>query len=230
MPKRLVSAVLAAAAVVSLLGGSAATVSATNTPLLTAPTGTPAAVGSSIIGTAGETNLSGTSGGGIFECASSTLSGEVTKNSSGNFEAKITTATLVGDGGVMVGEPDKECTGLVTSAVTATPPWCLRSTTVMRTDEFQIRGGQCSEAAKPIIFHLVTTGFGTCTYERSASSPIAGSFRTHPEQAIFSVTSTAAGSGLTRSSSSSSLCPASGVLELVFALENGAAQPAYLDG
>ena len=52
----------------------------------------------------------------------------------------------------------------------------------MAEDEVQIRGGKCSEAARPIRF-INDAGLFTCTYERTGA--MVGTVTTHPEDAIF---------------------------------------------
>jgi len=230
MYKKLITACIALVAFTALAIGPASA-SATNTPRLTAPAGTTAAVGSTIIGTAGKTTFKETGGNTILTCESATLTGTVATNSGGNVEGTISSSTFVGSANPVGSEPDNACTGLFNASVTATTPWCLRSTTTMATDEFQVRGGACNEATKTLVFHLVTNSIGTCTYERTAATgPIKGTFTTSPANAELTVTSTASGSGFTRSSISPLLCPSSGVLQMNFALENKSNQAAVIDG
>jgi hypothetical protein len=228
MHKKLITACMALVAFAALAIGPASA-SAENKPSLTAPAGTVAAVGSTIVGTAGETKLLDTSGNTVFKCTGAKMSGEVTKNSSGNVEGNITTATFVGSKEPIAGEPDKACEALFDFSVTATTPWCLRSTTSMGTDVFNVRGGKCSEAVKAIVFHLVLGPETTCTYERSAATgPITGTFTTNRSPAPLTVNATAAGSGFTKTSGSP-FCPNSTVLQMTFTLENGAGTSAAID-
>jgi len=150
------------------------------------------------------------------------MTGTVAINGGGNVEETISSVTVVGLQALIGGEPDKACPGLFIFSVTATTPWCLRSTPTMATDQFQGRGGACNEATKTIVFLLGTGSIGTCTYERTAATgPIKGIFTTTTSPATLTVTSTAAGSGFTRSSPSSALCPTSMVLKMSFTLEKG---------
>jgi len=230
MHKKFITACLALVAFAAMAIGPASA-SATNTPLLTAPAGTTAAVGSSIVGTSVKPVFKETGGNTILTCESATMTGTVATNSGGNVEGTISSSTFVGSQTPIGTEPDKACTGLFNASVTATTPWCLRSTTNMVTDEFQVRGGACNEATKTIVFHLVTNTIGTCTYERtSATGPIKGTFVTSPSTATLTVTATSAGSGFTKSATSSAFCPSSGVLNMSFALENGSGQAAVIDG
>lgn|GEM_PF-647276 len=229
MPRKLISTLLGIAALASLAGPAIA--SATNTPTLTVPTGTDAALGTKLVGTSADPTLLGTGGETILTCASATLTGELTKNSGGIVEGSITSATFVGTEPPVGAEPDKACVGVFTASVTATLPLCARATTTMNTDEFQIRGGKCPEAAKAIVFHLYVSFDPTkpCTYERAASSPITGTFSTHPSDAVLTVTATAAASGFTRVAGSF-LCPSSVILKMSATLESESVQPAYIDG
>jgi hypothetical protein len=230
MPKKLITACMALVAFAAPALGSASA-SATNTPSLTAPAGTVAAVGSTIVGTSVDPLFLGTEGTSLFTCVSAKLTGEVTKNSGGNVEGNITSATFVGSKEPITPEPDKACTGIFNASVTATTPWCLRSTTTMKTNEFQLRGGKCSEAAKTIVIHLVAAAPAiTCTYERTtATGPITGTSTTLGSPAIVAFHETSAGSGFVRSAGSSAFCPSSITLRLTFTLENGSGQAAVLD-
>lgn len=229
MKTKLLTACMALVAFAALAIGPA-TASATNSPLLTLPTGTVAALGTKIEGTAGVTKLTNTSGGTTLECVSATMTGEITKNTTGSVEGTITSATFVGSTEPVGGEPDKACEGFASASVTAITPWCLRSTSAMATDEFQVRGGKCSEAAKKIEFKMVTS-LTTCSYERAATSPVTGTFTTHPTAAKLSVTSNAAGSGFTGAAGNSFICPTSGFLDMEFSLtsDDGKATPAFID-
>jgi hypothetical protein len=228
MHKKLITACMALVAFAALAIGPASA-SATNTPLLTAPAGTTAAVGSSIVGTAGNTFLLDTSGNQVLSCEIATMTGEITKNTGGNVEGNINSAKFVGSQPAIGTEPDKACTAWFNMSYTVTTPWCLRSTTTMVTDEFQIRGGKCSEASKSIVFHQVTE-VGTCTYERSAATgPIKGTFTTGSSPASLTVTATAAGSGFAKTAGPF-VCPSSAVLNMTFTLENGSGQAAVIDG
>lgn len=229
MKTKLITACMALIAFAALTVGPT-TASATNSPLLTMPTNTAPVAGTLIKGTAGVTKLTSTPGGTILECNSATMTGEITKNVTGTVEGNITLATFVGTTEPIGSEPDDACEGFSPASITAVTPWCLRSTTAMATDEFQVRGGKCSEAAKKIEFKMVTSPV-TCVYERAVGSPIKGSFTTHPTAAKLTVENNSAGSGFTGASTNSFLCPASGFLDMEFTLESddGKATPAYID-
>jgi len=228
MYRKLILAAMALASFAALMVGPASA-SATNTPTLTVPANTDAAIGTKILGTASDTALLNTDGSTSLTCTTGIMTGEVTKNSGGNVEGNITSARFFGDGPVNH-NVEEECTGFVNANITATTPWCLRSTTTMKTDEFQVRGGKCSEAAKSIVFHMITTGFGTCTYERTAATgPVTGTFNTNAN-AVLTVNATSAGSGFNKTSGSI-FCPSSGMLQMSFSLEShdGKASPAVID-
>lgn len=154
---------------------------AANSPEVTYPTGTRLAVGTKIKGeNIGEPHM--TFNLGTLYCSFFRLTGTLTKNSGGEFEANIETAEASGTGAT--GACTNPKTGTMTwtfSNITNGVPWCLRSTPAMAEDEVQIRGGKCSEAARPI--GIVEDGFG-CNLERS--SVLVGTLKTDPEGAIVS--------------------------------------------
>jgi hypothetical protein len=216
MYRKVITACLAVAALAAF--ALPATASAKNTPTLTDPAGH-VAVGALIQGTnVGETFLRATDGSVIQQCTTAVMTGSVHKNTGGNVEGNITSAVFGGTGGKVASEPAAECTGIVDSSITTSAGWCLQSTTGFATHEFRVRGGICSVAAKPITFTMVTTGIGTCHYERAAGSAITGKYTTGAGGTL-SVTASSAGSGFTRVSPSGFFCPASGYLEMTFAME-----------
>jgi hypothetical protein len=121
-----------------------------------------------------------TSSFGTFECTTAITTGELIKNTTGTVEGNITSAKVGGTGPPQPGAEEPECTtqsflgGDTTftwNTATNGLPWCLRSVSTMASDEFQVRGGKCSEASRAIRFALDVTNIGTCTYERSAAMP-----------------------------------------------------------
>jgi hypothetical protein len=190
----------------------------------------------------------------LTECTTAKLTGTLTKNSAGTIEADITTATFFGGGGVFNGM--EECKGINifpnftvttngtdpvgtrlegTEDVENGTPYCLRSTPAMATDEFQLRGGTCTEAARKITFIFDTTPFfenepnRECKYERAASEPIKGTFTTHPEDAVLSL-APGPNTKFKGEISNNILCPASGTLEMKFTMETDsvATSPVYI--
>jgi hypothetical protein len=154
---------------------------AANSPEVTYPTGTRLAVGTKIKGqNVGEPHM--TFNLGTLYCSTFNVTGTLAKNTVGEVEADIETAEATGTsaGGACTNPK----TGTMTwtfSSITNGVPWCLRSTPTMAEDEVQIRGGKCSEAARPI--RIVEDGFG-CILERS--SAMVGTLKTDPETAVVS--------------------------------------------
>ena len=97
----------------------------------------------------------------------------------------------------------------------------------MEPDEFQVRGGLCSEAAREIRFILDSTTAGECTYGRTAA--IVGKYKTDTlvdenSDAIMTITTqefTKKAGGI--------LCPSIGRLDMSFTLETdkSPAEPLY---
>ena len=169
---------------------------AVNEATVTHPTGTTAATPLNIIGTNKETNgtyvISTLTDGNqniLAQCTTATLTGTLTKNTHAAVEAEITSADFTGTPGV-VPHTTHCASSFGTITVTTNPatnglPWCLRSTNTMASDEVQVRGGKCSEAARPIRFILHSSVAGECTYQRTPA--VIGKYTTHPEDAIIHV-------------------------------------------
>jgi hypothetical protein len=171
MHKKLITACLA---VVALAAFALPAVSqAANNPLLTSPTGTAYSSTGKITGTnIGNTLLQSTAGATELTCTSAVLTGTLTANASGNVQGNVETATFTGTGG------SGGCTGFLTFTIDpGTLPWCLKSTSAMAEDEFQVLGGKCSEAAKKIEFTITGAG-GKCRYQATTTA-IKGKFTTH---------------------------------------------------
>lgn len=215
-----------------------ATASATNDPQITHPTGTLLSTATlpKIVGTqvGGFTRLWDTENKNVeLECTSATMTGELTKNSGGTVEGKITSAVFGGTGAKSATEPANECTATsiftvntsVTPQVSAAAPWCLRSTPTMVTDEFQVSSGTCGTNGK-LKFILAPTGVEACTYE--STGVVKGTYTTHPEDAILHIKPSQTTSGF-KKISGSFICPSSGQLEMSFTLEtDGTNQPLYI--
>jgi hypothetical protein len=160
-----------------------ATASAVNNPLITYPTGTLLSVGSKIKAQNLGLQLM-TVELGTLACSSFELTGTLKKNTAIEVEIEVEKAIAGGDaaGGACTAPgvfgPSMNWTfAIATNGL----PWCLRSTSAMAADEVQIRGGKCTEAARPIRF--IYDG-GGCAYERTA--PMVGTLTTHPEDAQIS--------------------------------------------
>ncbi|MGN6201343.1 MAG: hypothetical protein ACTHNY_02935 [Solirubrobacterales bacterium] len=209
--------------------------SATNDPDVTHPTGTllavshaaPAAITATNVG---ETLMTDINGNVLTRCNKAVMTGDLETNTgSGTVEATITSATFAGSGS-LASNGELECTGSFGNiTVTANPatnglPWCLRSTSTMVTDEFQIRGNGCTSASRPIRFVLDSTTAGECAYERSGAIP--GTFTTHPASA------SAAQLSISKVEfpriSGGFLCPSAGFLDMTFELETSSGSAIYI--
>lgn len=222
MTKKIILACMAVVAFAAFVVPASASAAA-NEPVLTeegvrvahATPGTPGPkirahlVGSSLLQETGGTTL--------FTCNSGEMTGEVTENTGGTVEGKITFAHFTGTGN------GNDCTGSfavlgvqtkVTTLVSEANPWCLSSTPLMLADEFQVT--KCGGGK--ITFILDVTGVGECKYE--ATGAIKGTYTTETTgDAILTVTSTSAASGFTLESGSAGACKTSGKLNMAFTLE-----------
>jgi hypothetical protein len=205
---------------------------ASASPQITHPTGTRLATEKKFLGTLGVSKFTDANGGALFECTSGAMTGTLTKNNGTEIEGNIESAAIAGtasEGG---------CTGFVigparvTTAVGNGVPWCLRANSAMNTDEFQIRGGKCSEASRAITL-VFDMGIGVnCAYERTVA--IKGSFTTDTTgDAILTTTGVGVtgeeDTGFTREGTNV-FCPMSGRFPFEFTLEtdSGTAEPLYL--
>lgn len=234
MSKKIIMACMALVALAAFALPAAA--SAANKPGLTHPTGTLLATGTKIVGKQlGSSFMYSTSGGAELECTSGTTTGTLLKNSGGTVEGEITSAVFGGTGALASGEPAPECTGLgfFTTNTSVTPqglPWCLKSTTLMAEDEFQITGGKCGGTPTKIEFKLLPTGFSECIYQATQTS-MKGTFTTDTTgDAIMTLTRSNSNSGFTKTAGGSFFCPTSSELEMKFTLEtdNANKEPLYI--
>jgi hypothetical protein len=146
------------------------------------------------------------------ECTGGELTGTVTSNTHTLAQGEITKAAFGGKPG---GTTTGHCKGIIgDTLVTVTSlPWCMSISAEAATDTFQLRGGKCSEASKPITFTLhITSIFGTISCHYARSSAITGTYHTHPNQAYGKVTKVE----FLRESTSDFGCPASGFLDQEF--------------
>jgi len=217
-----VCAAFAALAVFSVIPAAASA-----SPQLTAPTGTTAATGTKIQGT----NIGPIrfiASGLTVECSFGRLTGALTKNNGPEIEWTIESAVFQG---IVANE---QCTSTlgstgVTTSVGNGTPWCFRASNIAA-DEFQIRGNKCASVTRSITFALDVPG-AECKYERTtATGPIKGTFATHPEDAVISMTTV--GAQFAGESTNSFICPPSGGLEMKFTLETdpttGSSSPIYI--
>lgn len=197
---------------------------------LTSPTGTRAAVGTKVKATnVGVSKLMTDDGSTVLtECSTTTLTGEVIKNNGTEAEANITSVSAGGTGAVFNGS--NECTGsfgnfTATFTVGNGVPWCLKS--VNGTDEFTIRGGLCTQAARSITVVVDSTTVGSCKYNRT--EPFRGTFTTHSTgDAVLSMTP---GANTTLAKEEGGiLCPSAGTLAISYTLEKdeAAIAPMYI--
>lgn len=230
-------AVFAACAVVPSIA------SATNDPLVTVPTGTvptpshekPLAVTATNVGNLVMTDVNTNP---LITCHTATFTGHLETNTvssggaTGALEGTITTAEVSGhrevsgkkthcDGGFLAGAVT------VTTEETATPngtPWCILANKTMPTNGFQVRGNSCTKASRPITFILDTGTIGKCNYQRT--DPISGTYTTHPNALQMSIDHVEFKKEST--SGESAFCPATGYLDMTFALTSGG-QIMYID-
>lgn len=231
-------------------------------PLITHPTGTAMATRAAACAKEGEAGcIKGTNiGEALFKdsegkntlasCSSAVMTGTLTKNTGSQIEADIQTFTLSGSGATFNGM--SECTstrlGFLTittngthqgskvdeGTVAAGTPYCLKATNLLKADEFQIRGGTCTEEARKItiIFDTTVTGGPAieCKYERFF--PIVGTFQTDVESAKDATLSVAAGvnSEFVHEANNSLLCLTAVTLQMSLTLETDSslAEPIYI--
>lgn len=199
---------------------------------LETPTGTAAAIGKEIIATNvahSTTPLTTklTSGVGNIECETATLSGKLTANGGANVEGNITTAEFRGKPG---SSPHSvACSGGFGGDTTVTPshssnpchtpegkpqhcslPWCVKAGAE---DVFTVRGGECSQAARPLTFSLHTSTLGTCAYEKAS---VTGTYTTHPADLVMTISNQ-----VFKRITGSVFCPSEGVLQMAFTLNSG---------
>lgn len=213
--------------------------------VLTYPTGTAAPVGTKLLATTvAHANTSRTvilkTGLGNVECETGEFTGELTKNSGGVVEEEITTIEYRGKSGQIT--HGSTCFGGFGGDTTVTPnhatnpchtpaggsatcalPRCLK---VEAEDKVTIRGGKCSEAARPLMFTLDTTTIGACTYRRLES--YIGTYTTHPADTVLTFVSQKI-----QKVTGSVFCPSTGEIFMAFTMtidnEGVGGEPIYLD-
>jgi hypothetical protein len=144
-------------------------------PVLTQPAGTALAVGTKVQGTRiGEVAI--TSGAGSILCTVWNTTGTVQTNTGTSFSVNVQSATF--GGSAAEGACTSSLGGIkVTTAVAGGLPWCIASTKTA--DQFELRGGSCTEASRGIRIVLENTSIGECSYKRG--TPMLGTFRTQIE-------------------------------------------------
>jgi hypothetical protein len=193
-----------------------ASASATNDPQLTegatlVPTGT------SLVGTASNTLFTNTEGAELVVCSTAKLTGTLKANSGSKVEGEIPKGNAIfsGDGLPSAHNGLRECTATFGNAyVTVTTALCVRSDSLMVTDEFQVTGGSCPGGK--VKFIIGSTTAGACEYESNGA--VKGTYTTGGSETKLTTLNTTAGSGSTRISGGF-LCPSSGQLAMTFNLE-----------
>jgi hypothetical protein len=215
---------------------------ASASPELTQPTGTRLAVGTKIKGTNVGNSVFKTDDAttSLAECGSTVLTGEVVKNNGTEVEGTITTATASGTGAIF--NEMSECTGSfgnfsVTSnssadgeSVASGTPWCISAGGKVGADEFQLRGGKCSEAARAIRFIYDLTGPGIlieCKYKRVEA--VKGTFTTDSSGDALLKATAGPNTTVVGEVGNHFLCPVSGTFEVSYTLEadEATAKPLY---
>lgn len=161
-----------------------AVASAENDITLQQPTGTSLAPTHAapipIVGTSnGKTLLLDSSGNTLISCDTAIMTGNLETNTHTAVEGTITSAQFHNEGKAACTASLGTAT-VTTGGITNGLNWCLRSTSTMATDEFQVRGNGCTSASRGIRFTLHTSFAGTCEYERTTAIP--GKYTTHPAQ------------------------------------------------
>lgn len=206
------------AATCILLSGSTAT-NALAAPELTHPTATRLATGTLLKATNVAYSTTTEGAGAIIYACSSTWTGALLKNSGGEVEANITSLNSYGTGS------SEGCTNIYGSGkFTASVPWCLKATGAMAADEFQIRGGKCSEAPQEMRFTVDESG---CVYGRT--EPLKGTFITDKEGATTDATLTLQEQKFIKKSGVGILCFSEYKWDVTYTLEtdSGLSAPLY---
>lgn len=236
MSKKLITACMALVALAAF--ALPAVASAANDPDLTHPTGTMMAVhplgktcledptGCIDATNIGVTKMKSPGGATLVECSQATMTGMLTKNDGSNVEGDITSTSFSGTG--TGGECTSSFGGItVDTNIGNGTPWCLRSTSTMGTDKFQVRGNACNLASRSITFVLTSTTVGTCKYNRTAA--LEGEYTTHPTDAILHLKPGASTEFALEEGGF--FCPSAGQLEMSFTLETdttASADPLYI--
>lgn len=120
---------------------------------------------------------------GVSVTCSSELTGTLKKNTGGAIEIEIEDASVYGASTLntcawpIVGNQKFTFDGATNGL-----PWCLRATSGLGADEFQITGNGCASESRPIRFIADTYQTIECVYQRQAA--LAGTYTTHPKDAV----------------------------------------------
>ena len=202
-----------------------AVASAATNPEITHPTGTRLATGTKIKMTSvGVEKWTAPGGATLVECSSSTMTGTLVRNNGTETEITIESTSF---SGTAAGGACTSTFGNITvdTNIGNGTPWCVRSTSTMNADEFQIRGNACNLASRSITYVLTSTTAGTCKYNRA--TPDVGTYKTDTSpdnsDAILSIGSSV-GSESTKSEGGF-LCPSAMVRDWSYTLETDTATP-----
>jgi hypothetical protein len=143
-------------------------------PVLTAPTGTAAAVGSSVTGVNTEAAKFTYTGGEVI-CTTADLGGKVTVNNGTQVEGNIESASFKGTEGA-----EELCSSSLGPVRVTIPslPLCWRTTKIA--DQVEMHGGACGKTG--VLTFILHIGGPPCSYARSSMT---GTYTTHPEEYKF---------------------------------------------
>ena len=212
-----------------------AVASATTNPEITHPTGTRLATGTKIKATnIGLLKFLTPGGVTLFECSTATMTGTLTRNNGTETEAVIESTSF---SGTAAGGACTSSSGNLTfeTNIGNGTPWCLRATSTMAADEFQIRGNSCGNEARPLTIVTTSSTAGTCKYNRGAASPLKGKYKTDTagdgnSDAVLSLSPAVASDTEFTKEEGGFLCPSAYVLEMSFTFETDTAtsEPLYI--
>jgi hypothetical protein len=167
------------------------------------------------------------------ECSAAVMTGNLTKNTStAGASTEITLESWSASGTATEGQCTSGFWGSFrfTTNNTNGVPFCLKIPA--GSDEFQVRGNSCLNAARSLTFVIDTQFFGECKYERTtATGPVKGTITTDTSggDATASVVS-GTNSEFKGETGNNSSCPATTSLQfsLTFETDAAAAKPLYL--
>jgi hypothetical protein len=151
------------------------------------------------------TNTVMTTSLGNIVCSTSTMAGTLVTNSGTLIEGNIESASFSGTGA------SGKCTGPFGDVAVTVPslPWCIKTTKTA--DQFELRGGKCSEGSREVTF-ILDASFGECKYSRAS---VLGTLTTGGTQAHL----TASGVEFAAEAGNPFGCPSNGKLDMTYKLE-----------
>lgn len=200
---------------------------ASASPVITSPLGTTLATGSLLQITNVGFQLF-TEPEWKIECSTVKFTGKLTTNSGTNIEADLSSMEAHGAGLSGDCKRDRQKEGKTEEGsinITYSGlPWCLKAGKGLAIDEFQIRGGSCTESAKPVTFVFNYTGLAECKYEAAS---INGHFSTAPEDVRMTISEQL----FEKEATNSFLCPTATVgsdTELTMEKDAPTNEPVYI--